>query len=98
MLEIDRARTPTTEQIENWFTKAGFFQVETTKINQSTYETPRERWKKASGKSTSVLTMIDREGFERGLEYFKKYIEGNPDNPWLLRDVLTLSWGRKKKK
>ena len=51
-IEIDESRTPTIEQVENWFRNAGFNKVSSETISQRTYKSAEERLKKAELKST----------------------------------------------
>jgi len=92
---IDEARTPTVEQVEEWFGVAGFRQVSSETILQQTYNSAEERLEKVRLKSTSVLTLISQTAFEKGLERFQKYVSDNADDPWLVQDKITITTGKK---
>lgn len=92
---IDEARTPTIEQVEEWFRVAGFNDVSTEAIVQQTYKSAEERLRKAGLRCTSVLTLVGQSAFEKGLETFRRYISDNPNDPWLLMDKIALTSGRK---
>src|SRR3989338_10671722 len=57
-VEIDKVRTPTVKQAEEWFVTAGFNNVFSETVIQQTYRSAEERLEKAKLKSTSVLTLI----------------------------------------
>lgn len=95
---IDKTRTPTVEQVEKWFRAAGFNDVSSETISQNTYSSAEDRLKKAELKSTSVLTLISEFAFEKGIEKFRKYISKNPNDPWLVKDKMTITVGKKKDK
>jgi len=94
-LEIDKARIPTLNQVEEWFTLAGFNEVSSETISQQTYKSSDEVLEKASLKSTSVLTLISQASFQKGINALSEYISRNPKDPWLFRDRLTLTTGKK---
>jgi len=94
-LAIDEARTPTIATVEQWLAKAGFHGIVSEEVVQKTFETSEERLNVARLRGTSVLTMISPEAFEKGIHDLTKYIENNPDNPWLLHDRMTLTVGHK---
>jgi len=92
---IDEARTPTVEQVEEWFGVAGFKQVSSETIVQQTYNSAEERLENVRLKSTSVLTLISQTAFEKGLERLQKYVSDNADDPWLVQDKITITTGKK---
>ena len=94
-VEIDEARTPNIEQVEEWFRVAGFNETSTEVIVQQTYRSAAERLRKAGLRCTSVLTLVGQSAFEKGLEAFRRYISDNPNDPWLLMDKIALTTGRK---
>ncbi len=94
-VEIDEARTPTVEQVEEWLGVAGFNGVSTEIVVQQTYRSAEERLRNAGLGCTSVLTLIDRSVFEKGLEAFRRCVSDNPTDPWLLTDKIAITTGRK---
>lgn len=94
-LEIDEARIPSIEQVEEWFILAGFNEVSSQTILQQTYTSADEILEKASLKSTSVLTLISKSSFQQGLNTLRAYISRNPNDAWLFRDRITLTTGKK---
>jgi hypothetical protein len=94
-LEIDEARIPSIEQVEEWFILAGFNDVSSKTILQQTYRTADEILERASIKSTSVLTLISQSSFQQGLNTLREYISRNPNDTWLFRDKITLTTGKK---
>lgn len=94
-VEIDEARTPTVEQVEDWLEVAGFNEVSTEVIVQQTYRSAEERLRNAGLGCTSVLTLVDQSAFEKGLEAFRRYISDHPNDPWLLTDKIAITTGRK---
>ena len=94
-VEIDEARTPMVEQIEEWFEVAGFNEISTEVIAQQTYKSAEERLGNAGRRCTSVLSLVDQSAFEEGLEAFRLYVSDNPNDPWLLKDKIALTAGRK---
>ena len=94
-VEIDEARIPSTQQVQDWFTDAGFKEISSETIYQHTYESVKEILDRMTLKPTSVLTLISQSAFEQGLERLQRYLSSNPNDPWLYQDRLTLSVGRK---
>jgi ubiquinone/menaquinone biosynthesis C-methylase UbiE len=95
VLALDKARTPTVQRVEKWLSDAGFSEIISEEIVQRTYDTGRARLNAAKVKSTSVLSIISQEAFEKGIHELAKYVANNPDDPWLLLDKLTLTVGYK---
>ncbi len=95
IIELDRARTPTVEQVEKWFGTAGFKRVSSETIEQRTFSYVEERVKKAELRHTSALTLISQSDFKQGLEALREYVSDNPDDPWLLNDRITLTIGER---
>ena len=93
VLTIDRARTPSVAIVEKWLSDAGFLSITTEEIVQQTFETGTAHLESARTKSTSVLTMISEEAFEKGINDLTEYVENNPNDPWLLHDKLALTIG-----
>jgi len=93
VLAIDEARTPTVETVEKWLAEADFHDIVSEEIVQKTFETSTAHLNAAKLRGTSVLTMISREAFEKGIKDLERYVESNPDDPWLLHDRGTLTAG-----
>ena len=94
-LAIDEARTPTVPLTEKWLRDAGFLDIQSEEIVQQTYQTGVAHLKAVEARSTSVLSMISQEAFENGVGDLARYVEQNPDDPWLLCDRMTLTAGYK---
>lgn len=94
-IEIDKTRTPSVEQVENWLRKAGFTNISSKCIIQQTYKTGKERLEKMRLKATSVLTLISKESFNLGLNHLEQYVADHPDHEWILTDKLTMTTGIK---
>ncbi len=95
-LEIDKERCATKSKMEKWVKKTGFNRVSSKTISQQTYQTAEERLNAVKLKSTSVLTLISKAAYEKGLEAFRRYITQHQDDRWLLLDKITLTIGHKK--
>lgn len=95
VIEIDKERCATKSQMENWFTMTGFSRVSSKTITQQTYQKAEERFEAVKLKSTSVLTLISKASYEKGLETFQQYITQHQDEKWLLMDKITLTVGYK---
>jgi hypothetical protein len=74
---------------------AGFDEIASNTISQQTYRSAEELFERIKLKSTSVLTLISQSAFEQGLEALQEYLSRNPTNPWLFKDRMTLTVGRK---
>lgn len=94
-LEIDEARIPSISQVEEWFNNAGFDIISSETILQRSYKSTEEILERTKLKQTSVLTLISQASFEQGLDALQGYIERNPDDSWLFRDLMTLTVGKK---
>lgn len=94
-IELDETRTPTIEQVEEWFHVSGFTEVSTETIRQQTDRSDFEVLEKAELKSTSVLTLLSQRAFNEGLDALQKYLSDNPEDPWLRMDQITLTTGKK---
>jgi ubiquinone/menaquinone biosynthesis C-methylase UbiE len=94
-IEFDEARTPTQNQVEEMFRTAGFKDITSRVLVEQPYPSPEVRLRGAELKFTSVLTLISQSAFEEGLESFRRYISDNPNDPWLLKDKITLTTGMK---
>ena len=81
--------------MEAWFQEAGFRGVSSETIDHVVWNTPQERLERVGVKCTSVLTLIEEEAFQRGLRRIEDYITQHPEDPWLLKDLITLTAGRK---
>jgi ubiquinone/menaquinone biosynthesis C-methylase UbiE len=95
-IAIDEARTFSIEHMEDRLREAGFSGVISEEKVQQTYATGQKHLEAVKVKSTSVLTMITQEAFERGLRKLENYISSHPDDPWLLFDKMTITAGYKK--
>ena len=94
IVAIDEARTPTVPQIEQWLEKAGFHDIASQEIRQITFQSAADHLDAIKLKNNSVISMIPGDAFERGIIRMSKYVEENPNDPWLLRDDLTLTYGQ----
>ena len=92
-LEIDKARTPSTLTVENLLKEVGFTKISSEEIQQPTWKTPAALLESVRNKNTSVLTLISKEAFEKGLNELTEYNNHHPDKSWLLDDRLTLTVG-----
>jgi ubiquinone/menaquinone biosynthesis C-methylase UbiE len=93
--EIDTARTPTTEQMENWLHTAGFSSIKSQTEREQTRQSADHRIEAARAKSISVLHLISDSQFEDGLRNLNAYAAKNPGDPWLLVDPTTFTWAQK---
>jgi ubiquinone/menaquinone biosynthesis C-methylase UbiE len=94
-LAIDEPRTFSIRKTEDCLEEAGFNGIISEEITQRTYDTGYAHLEAVMVKSTSVLTMISPESFEKGISKLKAYVEKNPDDPWLLDGGMTLTAGYK---
>jgi ubiquinone/menaquinone biosynthesis C-methylase UbiE len=92
-LAIDEARTPTVKRVEKWLGDAGFSGIISEEVVQQTYRTGTEHLEATRTRSTSVLTLISEEAFDKGIRAMTEYISQNPDDPWLLINKMTLTVG-----
>jgi ubiquinone/menaquinone biosynthesis C-methylase UbiE len=92
-LAIDEPRSFSIAQLEAWMNSAGFSRVNTTTITQRTYESPDQHLQTAITKGTSVMTMISQEAHAAGVERMRKYVAEKGDDPWLVHDHMSLTWG-----
>lgn len=92
-LVLDETRTPSIETVESWLTDTGFIGVYSKTIFQQTYQTSAEHLNAVKVKSTSALTMITQEAFEKGLGRLEEHIKNHPDDKWLLMDSITMTVG-----
>ena len=91
---IDRQRTPSVSQVEEWLKLAGFAGISSVEIVQRTFTTEAESLEAVRLRNSSVMSLISDECYEKGLVELKKYIEDHGDDPWLLTDKMTLTFGR----
>ena len=92
-IPIDESRTPTINMVEQWLSNAGFSDIVSEEAIQKTYDSGLSHLNATKAKNTSVLSMISPEAFENGIKRLSKYIEENPNDPWLLFDKMTLTVG-----
>lgn len=95
VLTIDEARTPTVKTVEKWLVEVGFQEIISQEIVQKTFDTNTAHLDMVKAKGNSVLSMISPGASEKGIRDLTKYIENNPDDPWLLYDKITLTTGYK---
>ena len=93
LLELDQARTPSRSAVERWFSESGFTKVESVVVEQRSWTNPLERWEIDKLKPTSALTLINQADFEKGLDNMHDYVLKHPDDRWLLKDSMTLTFG-----
>ncbi|MCP4570234.1 MAG: methyltransferase domain-containing protein [FCB group bacterium] len=93
IVAVDEARTPTVKQVEIWLNEAGFEKITSHDIRQKTFQSSADHLKAVKLKNNSVMSLIADDAFNRGVARMEKYIKDNPDDPWLLRDDLTLTYG-----
>lgn len=96
VLAIERARTPTARMVEKGLGDAGLADITSEEVPQKTYESGADRLRSIKLKSTSVLTMISEQAFERGVRAMEEYVRESPDDPRLVLDALTLTVGYKR--
>jgi len=94
-VSIDEERTPAVGDVEQWLREVGFLDVESQEVVQQTYASAADRLAAVKARSTSVLTLIPEQAFDEGVRRLAEHIDGHPGEPWLLRDGMTLTWGRK---
>jgi len=92
---IDKARTPTARDVEQWLREAGFLAVESQEVTQQTYASAAAHLAAVKARSTSVLTLIPEQAFDEGVCRLAKYIDEHPREPWLIQDRMDLTRGRK---
>lgn len=92
-VEIDKQRTPTKLKIEKMLKDTGFIKVKSITLHQMTWKNAFERYERNKLKPTSVLTMINTEDFNQGMERFHDYVIRNHLDEWLIGDKLTLTFG-----
>lgn len=93
--ELDEARTPTVNQVETWFRKAGFADVGSETVAQQTNVSATNRVRSVRARVSSVLSLMADAEFYQGLAEMERYAVANPDDRWMMTDKLTLTWGRK---
>ncbi len=94
-LTIDRKRTPLRAEIEHWLAAAGFEDVSAEEVTQTSYPSYERLQKEVRMRVCSVLRLIDRQAFERGLRRFEAYLADNPDSQWVKQDNFTLFSARR---
>ena len=93
--EIDRLRTPTKNQIEDWFKQIGFKTVNSECLEQQTFSHSQERLAAIERRYISALWLISDSAFHKGLKDFEEYIAANPDDQWPLKCKITFTSGIK---
>jgi len=94
-IEVDAARTPTEPMMAHWLEQAGFNRIASQTQEERTRITAECRLAAAQAKSISVLHLISREQFQQGLRDLSQFINSHPDDPWLLVDPTTWTWGQR---
>jgi len=94
-VEIDAERTPTQEMMAAWMQEAGFSGIDSRTIDEVTRPSAEIRLEAAEAKSISVLHLIDDEQFAEGMRRLSDYVWHNSEDPWLLVDPTTWTWGQK---
>lgn len=94
-IEVDAARTPTQEIMAAWMQEAGFTSIDSLNIEEVTRPSAEIRLEAAEAKSISVLHLIDDEQFAEGMRRMSEYVWNHSDDPWLLVDPTTWTWGQK---
>jgi ubiquinone/menaquinone biosynthesis C-methylase UbiE len=94
-IEVDAERTPTQPMMEDWMQSAGFEVFGSETFHEVTRESAEVRLAGAEAKSISVLHLIDDEQFAEGMRRLSDYVWHNANDPWLLVDPATWTWGRK---
>jgi ubiquinone/menaquinone biosynthesis C-methylase UbiE len=97
-VEIDAARAHNLAQVRRWLKISGLDNVRTISRDQRTYASVDQMRECVRVKGTSVLTLISGREHRAGLARLDKYILGHPDDPWLLKDRISLTFGCKPKK
>jgi ubiquinone/menaquinone biosynthesis C-methylase UbiE len=93
-IEIDEIRgAHTKEHVEKWLLEAGFESFYSEEIIQQTFGTGTERLDAARAKGISVLSLISEESFQTGIRRLAAYVDENPDDEWLLIDIMTITVG-----
>ena len=95
--EINEPRTPTQDKTEEWLFKAGFTDISSQKIKQKTFQNAKARIDAARAKGNSVLSMISETSYQTGMRRLSRYAAKNPNDPWLLFDLMTHTSGKKRK-
>lgn len=93
--EVDLARQISVGNAENWLNDAGFTNIDSIEVIQQTYSSIEDRYQSIKLKCTSALNLISKEAFESGLKRLKEYIDANADDPNMLIDKMTLTFGYK---
>ncbi len=93
--DIDRLRTPTKRQVEDWFEQTGFKAIQSECLAQKTFAHPGERLAAVNRRFISALWLISDSAFYKGLHDLEKYIASNPDYEWLLKCKITFTFGIK---
>jgi 2-polyprenyl-3-methyl-5-hydroxy-6-metoxy-1,4-benzoquinol methylase len=92
---IDKLRTPSKIQMENWFRNAGFVDVSSSTMSQQTFIDPEQRIKAIQERHISALWMISDSAFEAGFSKARRHVESNSCDRSLLVDRITFTSGRK---
>ena len=95
VLAIDEARPISMDMVETWLHETGFSDVVSEEVIQRSFENAGAHLQADLEKCTSVLTMISPQAYKKGLDNLRKYIEKNPQDPWLLHDRMTITAGYK---
>lgn len=94
-VRVDAERTQTEEEVKLWMAAAGLEAISSEEILQTPHESADARLDTARNRSISVLHLISDDEYVDGLAALESYATENPEDPWFLRDLMTLSVGHK---
>jgi ubiquinone/menaquinone biosynthesis C-methylase UbiE len=94
-LTIDRKRTPLRAEVEHWLREAGFDNITSEEVTQTTYQTNERLLTEIGLRVCSVLRLLPEEAFERGLKRLEQHLAAHPDEPSLKQDLFTLFSARR---
>jgi ubiquinone/menaquinone biosynthesis C-methylase UbiE len=94
-VSIDLARTPLRCQIESWLRRAGFEDMGSELVKQTSY--PSDEWllKGLRLRVCSALRMISDEAFAAGIRRLEEYLSDHPEDDSLRQDLFTLFSARR---
>jgi SAM-dependent methyltransferase len=91
LARLDEGRIPTQSQVEEWLKEANFQGIQSRHLQLPTFTTGEERLNRAEQRAESGLTKISDDAFRKGLETLKGYVEGHPNDPWILDETYTVT-------
>jgi len=92
---VDRKRTPFWVEVESWLSEAGYDGVAAETVQIPTVNSPEELLAESEARVCSVFRLIPEQAYARGVARLREYIEHHRDDPWLLKDDMTLFVARK---